>query len=50
MVFIIQKKRKCLNYRYFRIGDQMVDGFLKKSGFFRLFWVMRTKTVGFPVG
>ena len=30
MVFTMQKMRKCLNYRYFRIGDQMADGFLKK--------------------
>ena len=34
MVFTIQKMRKCLNYRYFRIDDQMVDGFFEKSGFF----------------
>lgn len=32
MVFIIQKMRKYLNYRYFRIDDQMVDGFFEKSG------------------
>ena len=32
MVFTMQKMRKCLNYRYFRIGDQMVDGFFEKSG------------------
>ena len=28
----MQKMRKCLNYRYFRIEDQMVDGFFEKSG------------------
>ena len=32
MVFTMQKMRKCLNYRYFRIGDQMADGFFEKSG------------------
>lgn len=32
MVFAIQKMRKCLNYRYFRIEDQMVDVFFEKSG------------------
>ena len=31
MVFTMQKMRKCLNYRHFRIGDQMVDGFFEKS-------------------
>lgn len=30
MVFTIQKMRKCLNYRHFRIDDQMVDGFFEK--------------------
>ena len=32
MVFTMQKMRKCLNYRYFRIEDQMADGFFEKSG------------------
>lgn len=32
MVFTIQKMRKYLNYRHFRIGDQMVDGFFENSG------------------
>ncbi|KIP58070.1 hypothetical protein ST42_02795 [Prevotella pectinovora] len=32
MVFVMQKMRKCLNYRYFRIEDQMADGFFEKSG------------------
>lgn len=32
MVFAMQKMRKRLNYRYFRIDDQMVDGFFEKSG------------------
>ena len=27
-----KKMRKCLNYRYFRIEDQMADGFFEKSG------------------
>ena len=30
--FYHAKMRKCLNYRHFRIGDQMVDGFFEKSG------------------
>lgn len=32
MVFTMQKMRKRLNYRHFRIGDQMVDGFFENSG------------------
>ena len=32
MVFTMQKMRKRLNYRYFRIEDQMADGFFEKSG------------------
>ena len=32
MVFTMQKMRKRLNYRHFRIEDQMVDGFFEKSG------------------
>ena len=31
MVFTMQKMRKRLNYRYFRIDDQMTDDFFEKS-------------------
>lgn len=31
MVFAMQKMRKRLNYRYFRIEDQMADDFFEKS-------------------
>ena len=34
MVFTMQKMRKCLNYRYFRIEDQMVDGLREKNCLF----------------
>ena len=34
MVFTMQKMRKCLNYRYFRIDDQMVDGLREKNCLF----------------
>lgn len=32
MVFTMQKMRKYLNYRHFRIDDQMADDFFEKSG------------------
>lgn len=32
MVFAMQKMWKCLNYRYFRIDDQMADYFFEKNG------------------
>lgn len=32
MVFAMQKMWKCLNYRYFRIDDQMADDFFEKNG------------------
>lgn len=32
MVFTIQKMRKYLNYRHFRIDDPMADDFFEKSG------------------
>ena len=34
MVFTMQKMRKCLNYRYFRIEDQMADGLREKNCLF----------------
>ena len=34
MVFAMQKMRKRLNYRYFRIEDQMVDGLREKNCLF----------------
>ena len=34
MVFTMQKMRKRLNYRYFRIEDQMADGLREKNCLF----------------
>lgn len=34
MVFTMQKMRKYLNYRYFRIDDQMVDDLGEKNCLF----------------
>ena len=50
MVFFIQKMLKYLNYRYFSIDDQMADDFFWKKWEYWMFWLIRTKTVGFPVG
>ena len=45
MVFTIQKKRKYLNYRHFRIGDQMADDFFENSeniGYYDWFGLKRS--------